>query len=122
MRHLLQVAQRIVLTAPQGDLLRNATRRDRTSEDGPGQEREVLDFKSVRLPTQVEIGNPKIRKLFSLPTSPGGVCRPEVAMDVISYKRCKVSGLRPRKSEINSKLGQSKTGMGKTGIVKKGTY
>ena len=81
-----------------------------------------LSFKSAKLPTRAKIGNSEIRKLFIAPTSPERVCRPDMALDVISYKRCNVSGLRPQKSEISPDRGEDKSGLGKPGMVNTGTY
>ena len=68
--------QVIGLTAPEEgwDLLRNGERRDRSGRDGPGQDMDVLAFKSVKLPTQLEIKNSKIQKsknICQFPNFPG---------------------------------------------------
>ena len=52
------------------------TRQSGTWKDGPGQERDVSGFTSVKLPDQLgnrECGNSNIQKTFcQFPTSPGG--------------------------------------------------
>ena len=63
--------------------------------------------------------NAKIRKFnnFPLPpTSPEGVFLPDKVLDVITYKRFKVTGLLPRKSAIYSK--RAKRADGEDGSAK----
>ena len=113
----LTINSSIGITAPkERDLTQKGTTQD--WEGSPWSIQGVLSSMSVKFPPQMEmeIQNSESQKLCSFPISLDGVCRPYIVLDVISYKRFIVSGMRPQESEVYPKRGQC--GTGKDGIGK----
>ena len=114
--------QSIGLTAPKVRYLpRNGKGQDRAGRDWPVQDREVPGFKSVKLPTQMQIRNSEVRELLSVSRH----FQDRFVVQTWSWMASLRINVKYRDygptSAIFTPKGD-KTGLGKKGLVKTGAY